>query len=237
MGTHVADAVGELVKLQTLRVHYLPGDPDRWYTVKAPCLLAQLVGSFAQPTGGAGGRSVARSRLPLSAAALDLWMEITGNVHGWAESLGVDRKPYRDAERHAMSRLTRHLDDVHPFADRTVPPIGRMLRAVAAQSVALGREEEAERIAFKATVWAERIRVMLAGPAPDERVHSLRGQACGVCGAARALETREGERFWVPAVQVRFLAMDESLDLWPYRICLACGDNGWIPYSTETPAA
>lgn len=234
---HVADAVGELVKLQTYRVHYLPGDVSRWYTVKAPCLLAQLVGSFAQPTGGSGGRSVARSRLPLSAAALDLWMEITGNVHGWAESLGVDRRPYREAERAQMSGLGRRLEEPHPLADRTVPPIGRMLRAVAAQAVASGRDEEADRIAFKAGVWADRIRVMLAGYAPDERVHPLRGLACEACGAMRALETRENERFWVPAVQVRFMAMDESLDLWPYRICLACGDNGWIPYTSETPAA
>lgn len=234
---HVADAVGELVKLQALRVHYLPGDPDRFYTVRAPCLLAQLHGSFAHPTGGAGGRSISRSRIPLSAAALDLWMEITGNVHGWAEELGVDRRPYREAERAAMGRLNRRLEDEHPLRDRSVPPIGRMLRAVAAQAVALAREEESDRIAFKATGWADRIRVMLAGWAPDERIHSLRGFACQACGAMRALETRDGERFWVPAVQVRFVAMDESLDLWPYRICIACGENGWIPYTSETSAA
>jgi hypothetical protein len=105
--TDLHDAVAALVRVQSQRVNFLPGDPDRFYTVRAPCLLAQLHVVVASSTGGRGGRTVPGSRLPLAADALDLWVEVVGNVHGWADSLRVDRRPYRAAEHATFAPAER----------------------------------------------------------------------------------------------------------------------------------
>lgn len=273
------DAVADLIRAQTCRVHYLPGQPDTHYTVRAPCLLAQLHTAVAASSSGRGGRTVPGSRLPLAADALDLWVEILTDTHGWAQYLGVDRRPYRAAEtatavavervpawtrrnwqwlgaqarrvwppspvgsplphETAPARYPVPIDDPDPLADRTVPPVGRLLRATAAQAVAIRADEVAERMAYRASGWADRIRVMLAGWTVDEHIYPIRGEQCEVCGATSVVDERDGERWRVPAVQVRFMAFEggDPDDLWPCRFCVACGDNGWIPYRSETGAA
>ena len=270
--TDLHDAVATLVRIQTQRVNYLPGDPDRFYTVRAPCLLAQLHLVVASSTGGRGGRTVPGGRLPLAADALDLWVEVVGNVHGWADNLGIDRLPYRAAEHTtfappermpgwarrawpwmgapsrlgesvppepapAVHRLT--LDDSDPLADRTMPPVGHLLKATAARAESLAVDAVIDRMTFVFRQWAGRIGTLLVGQGVEERIHQLRGQACDECGATTVTDDRDGERFVRPAVEVRFMGVDggEPGDLWAYRTCLACGDNGWVDYSTETPGA
>lgn len=272
--TDLHDAVAELIKAQTLQVHYLPGDPDRSYTARAPCLLQQLRAAVASSTSGRGGRTVPASRLPLAAEALDLWVEITSSVHAWADALRIDRRPYRVAERTqfvpadrmpvwlrrtwawsgdqvdehgvpvpieplpalppAIHRLA--FEDHDPLADRTIPPVGHLLKAVAARAASLAVDEVTETITRRAHGWADRIRAMLAGLDLDERIRPIRGAACPACGATTAPEQRDDGLYLVPAVQVRFMAMEgrEPDDLWAYRICIACGDNGWVAYTTET---
>jgi hypothetical protein len=212
---------------------------------------------------------VPASRLPLAADALDLWVEITANVHGWADLLHIDRRPYRAAERVQFEREERlpgwlrrlwqwtgpagemlaplpvlppaihrlAVEDHDPLADRTVPPVGQLLRAVAARAATLAVDEVTDRIAYKAHSWADRIRTMLGGVQADDHIYPIRGATCPACGAFSVLEARDGERYQVPAVQVRFMPLDggEPDDLWAYRMCVACGDNGWVDYTSETP--
>jgi hypothetical protein len=267
------DAVGELIRAQTRTVHYLPGDPDRWYTVRAPCLLTQLRTTIASSTGGRGGRTVPSSRLPLDSGALDLWVEITGNVHAWADALHIDRRPYRAAERTQFTppdrmpgwlrrtwvwssdHVDQHgtpvpieplppvapaiyrlaLEDHDPLTDRTIPPVGQLLKAVAARAASLAVDEVTERITTKSTGWTSRIRAMLAGLQVDEQIRPIRGAQCPECGASTAPEQRDDGLYLVPAVQVRFMPLDGADgELWAYRMCIACGDNGWVEYTTET---
>lgn len=268
------DTVGDLIRAQTLQVHYLPGDPGRSYTVRAPCLLAQLRTAVASSSGGRGGRSVPGSRLPLAADALDLWVEVTSTVHHWADALRIDRRPYRTAERTqfvpaermpgwlrrtwawssdqvdehgtpvpitplppvppAIYRLT--LEDHDPLTDRTIPPIGQLLKAVAARAASLAVDEVTDRITTKAHGWTGRIRTMLAGLQVDEQIRPIRGATCQACGAVTAPEQRDDGLYLVPAVQVRFMPLDGADgELWAYRFCVACGDNGWVEYTSETP--
>jgi hypothetical protein len=213
--TDLHDAVGELVRQQVRRVHYLPGDPERHYTARAPCLLAQLQAAVAASSNGGGGRTTPASRLPLAADALDLWVEITANVHGWADLLHIDRRPYRAAERVQFEREERlpgwlrrlwqwtgpagemlaplpvlppaihrlAVEDHDPLTDRTVPPVGQLLRAVAARAATLAVDEVTDRIAYKAHSWADRIRTMLGGVQADDHIYPIRGATCPACGA------------------------------------------------------
>jgi hypothetical protein len=278
-------AIGELLRPQQLRVHYLPGLPAEYYTATAPCLLAQLTDALT-PSAGSGGRKGAASRIPVNADAWDLLVEIATNVHGWADHLGVDRKPYRAAPaltvRTAGERLPDwqrrlgpymgrpspldgpgdippprredlpaavepptpaaplfavRLDEAGPFAHTGIPPLGHLLRAVAAQAVAANQQAIADRLERKAGQWATRIRTMLAALAADERVYPQRGVPCPACAATAAFEDRgEDGTYRVPALLVWFAA-DEGADpddLWLYRHCRACGDEGWVEYTTET---
>src|SRR5258708_6175293 len=66
-------------------------------------------------------------------------------------------------------------DDPDILADYATPPIGRLLRSVAAQTVAVRADDVAARVLQRASEWSDRIRVMLAGWDPDERIFPLRG--------------------------------------------------------------
>lgn len=284
-------AIGELLRPQQLRVHYLPGLPAEFYVATAPCLLAQLVDAVASSSNGQhdGASAGGGARIPIATDAWDLLVEIATNVHGWADHLGVDRKPYRAAPaltgRTAAERLPDwqrrlgpymgrpspldgpgdippprredvpaavtpptpaaplfavRLDEAGPFAHTGIPPLGHLLRAVAAQAVAANQQAIAERLERKAGQWATRIRTMLAALAADERVYPQRGVACPACEQAVVFEDRGDDgTYRVPAVVAWFAAADgaDPDDLWLYRHCRACGDEGWVEYTTETPDA
>lgn len=290
MSASLTAAIGELLRPQSLRIHYLPGLPAEYYTATAPCLLAQLVEALESSSGGHGGRTGPGARIPVNTDAYDLWMEIASNVHGWAAYLHVDRRAYvgplgvKRAARPAdlrepdwIRRLGPYLrGDVDPawytsvptpglslsdagpsmtrtgpspsmrslpasrtvpFATTDIPPLGLLLRAVAAQAVAAGEQQIADRLERKAGVWATRIRTMLAMAHRDERVYPIRGAACPSCDQEAVIEDRGDDgTYRVAALVVWMLPVEggDPDDLWPYSHCRACGEEGWLDYTTET---
>jgi hypothetical protein len=270
-------AIGELLRPQQLRVHYLPGLPAEYYTATAPCLLAQLADAIGVGSERAGGHGAEGSRALISAEAWDLWAEVHADVHGWAAYLHIDRSPYvgdlsqkvrlavdrqpewthrlapylhADADDAAPATapppakpplFAVNLDDQGPFAATTIPPLGYLVRAVAAQAVAANEQAIADRLERRAGQWAVRIRALLAASPADERVYPVPGAACPACDAEVVMEERPGDgTYRVPALIVRFLPIEggDPDDLWPYRQCRAraCGEEGWVEYTTETPA-
>ncbi len=276
------DAVGALIRTQTLRIHYLPGLRSAHYTVRAPCLLAQLEAEVGASTGGtaSGGRGAATL---VASDALDLWVAILTAVHAWARHLGIDRRPYldrtpitasgaADPEREPgwMRRLAPHLapvdwagplaapgppdtgsspppppapaahlwrlglEDTPALADRHVPPVGRLLRAVAATIVERGDERVADAVTRSTLRWADQIRALLTHTG---ELRALRGMACASCAATTARDERPDGVYPVPALVVRMAVMDggDPDDRWPYLQCRACGDAGWLTYRTQTP--
>lgn len=234
--THLTDAVGELVRHHTMRIHYLPGAPDRHYTVRAPSLLTQLADLIATSNNGRGGRTVPTSRLPLDPTALQLWTDLASNVHGWARELGINRRPY----------LTGR-----PVDDEAATLLGRLLRATAAAATARGDDDLiADAIGRRCWCaaaditpadcrrgcWTHRIRAVLTGTVSDRE---LRGVACPDCGAYTATEHRDRETYRVPAVIVRVAHLPDAGpdDLWVYRMCRACHAEGWLDYTTQTGVA
>lgn len=128
-------------------------------------------------------------------------------------------------------------------AQPDIPPVGRLLRATLAEAIARGEQPIADRIGRSATSWAERITALLGQVQAAERTFSIRGEACDQCGATTAMEQRDdGLRYQVPTIQVRLLHPlelgdwdrgddDQRAELWPYKVCLACGVNGWLSYT------
>jgi len=233
---HVADAVAELIRQQTLRIHPLPGAPEKFYTARAPSLLDQLADAVAQSNGGRGGRTVPGSRIPVSADAIDLWWRIQTSTHGWARNLGVDRHG----------------------------PFPGLLRRVAA--AAADNEPMAHLIRRRAwcgndvtpddctTCWTHRIRGLLT---PDLTDRELRGASCWACRTrteqhdpatgnttevwqptTTTMIEQDGEHYRVPAIVVRVATLHDASpdDLWIYRMCRACGAEGWLDYTTQTAA-
>lgn len=88
------DAVAELIRARSMRID-LFGLAS--YTVRAPCLLAQLADALGVGS-ETGGRGIPTSRPPLNADAWDLWADIATATHTWADHLGLDRRPYRPTE-------------------------------------------------------------------------------------------------------------------------------------------
>ena len=115
--THLVDAVGQLLRQQTMRIHFLPGAPDAFYKVRAPSLLAQLGDAVASSTTGRGGRTTPGSRVPLAVDALQMWTDIHTAVHAWAKELHVDRRPYL-----RLTRAAAYSTDVGPAWMRTLRP-------------------------------------------------------------------------------------------------------------------
>lgn len=87
----VHDTVAALTRVQRQHIEVTPTVS---YRVEAPCLLQQLYEAVALGT-EAGGRGVPGSRANIAIDALDLWREILHNTAGWADTLGIDRAPYR----------------------------------------------------------------------------------------------------------------------------------------------
>lgn len=289
------DAVAELVRPHKLRIQLTPAVA---YTVRAPCLLAQLEHALGLGS-ESGGRGVPSSRPLIAPEAWDLWVDVVTATYAWADHFGIDRAPYRRQTGVVVDPLDRRpppervpgwmtvlagwvrpvawadvpevlaapsgarrsvpapevpaarrlvplpLDDGAPLAD--IPPVGRLLRAVAAEAIARGQDDVAKRIARSATSWARQTRTLLRQLEVEERVWPIRGQECGQCGATTAMESRHEDRcpedcdaprcrYRVPAIQVRLQPVpvgedDEDSEepaLWPYWVCLACGDNAWV---------
>ena len=193
-------AVALLVDRPKLRIQ---ATPQVAYTVEAPCLLAQLHDAFASSSGGHGGRTVPGSRMPLNTAALELWTEIAADAAVWACVLGIDRARYR--------RQT---------SERQPPPVGQLLRAVAAAVVQReDRAAMAERITHNCRAWAGRIETMLA---PDQASHrSLSGVTCRDCGATWVSDADDQPR--LPALWVEYGETGVIRCLW----CRACGAHTW----------
>lgn len=234
---HVADAVGELIRQQTLRIHYLPGDPNRYYTARAPSLLDQLADAVTASTTGRGGRTVPGSRLPLDASAVDLLVAIVTTIHTWARTLGQDRHG----------------------------PPSTVLRRVSTTIVASSDHDDLARLVQRrcwcgqtditpadcGRCWTHRIRAMLT---PDATDREIRGAACWSCKTktidpvtgtelweptTTTVLDQDGERLRVPAIVVRVAALPDTGhtdDLWIYRMCRACGTEGWLDYTTTTAA-
>lgn len=293
--THLADAVGMLIRQHTMRIHFLPGSPDTHYRVRAPALLTQLHDAITTGNTGSGAR-IPGSRLPLDPAALDLWHHIHTSVHGWARELGIDRRPYtalaradveREREPAWVHTLRPWLQPVawdeqlaaptpiepiaapkpaprrQPLGDHgltvDIPPIGRLLRATAA---AAATHEDITRTMTRRSwcgrelipadctlgCWTHRIQTLLATITEDR---AIRGAECWVCrtgkidpntGTEVFMPTttttidQDGEKLRVPAIVVRVAELPGAGpdDLWIYRMCRACGAEGWLDYTTTT---
>jgi hypothetical protein len=115
-------------------------------------------------------------------------------------------------------------------------PIGRLLRAVAAETVSQGLDEAGDRLAYRCIGWARRIPAMLAGMVRDREI---RGALCGSCEAMTWLEyggdqkieadkRRLDDFYRARAIAVRVAVLDDPGpdDLWVYRVGRACGDEG-----------
>lgn len=186
------EAVGELIRARSMRVEVTR---DVAYTVKGPCLLAQLAEALAVG-GESGGRGKTGSRLPINADVSDLWWEVSTSTHAWAASLGIERRP--------------------PAGFRSSTPwVGVLLRKAAADSMSRGFAEMADRIETNALRWTRRIEGMLSGLVEQRPV---RGATCRVCAASWVTEVRPGDgTYRVPAIVL--IVRDGERDL----VCLACG--------------
>ena len=236
MTVHLADAVGELLKAPSMRIHYLPGAPERFYTVRAPSLLDQLADAVANSS-GSHAHTVPGPRLPLSAEAIDAWYQILTSLHTWAKDLGVDRGG----------------------------SAAQLLRRLLVAAVRSGHEDTARMIQKRCwcgraelmpsdcgRCWVHRIQGLLITEVPDREI---RGAACTHCrseqvdpdtGTVVMVPTtttvieRDGERLRVPAIIVRVSPApwnaEDDTDLWVYRMCRACGAEGWLDYTTQTSA-
>ena len=253
--THLADAVGELLRQRTLRIHPVPvGRPDVSYTVRAPGLLEQLGDAVGNSTStGDGAHAVPGPRLPVSADALDLWYQISTSLHAWASDLDVAR---REPAPVLLSRL-RRLDLAQTVA---MPVLLRRVMVAAAPHEPIATVMQRRCWCGQSGIapgdcgrcWAHRIEALLAPQLVDRE---LRGAACTYCLTPRldpvtqtivseptttTVIERDGERFRVPAIVVRVAAAPwaegADTDLWVYRMCRNCGTEGWLDYSTSTAA-
>lgn len=239
---HLADAVGVLLRQHTMRIHYLPGRPEVYYTARAPGLLVQLAEAVGSSSSGTGGRTVPGSRLPLNADVLQLWTDIQLSIHGWAKALGVSR---REPD---IARLLRQT------AAAAVKPGAEGIAATMARRCACGRDIAP---ADCSGCWAHRIEGMLT-PTLEDR--EIRGAACSQCTTEHRttnpengtltvehlptrtlLQVRDGELYRVPAIVVRVavLPLGDGVvatadDLWIYRMCRACGAEGWLDFTSES---
>ena len=254
MTVHLADAVGELLKAPSMRIHCLPGAPERFYTVRAPSLLDQLADAVANSS-GSHAHTVPGPRLPLSAEAIDLWHQVMTSLHMWARDLGLER---RSTPTHILTTL--RTVSITPMASPS-----QLLRKLKVAAVRPGAEEIADAIQKRCwcgraelmpsdcgRCWVHRIQGLLITEVPDREI---RGAACTHCrseqvdpdtGTVVMVPTtttvieRDGERLRVPAIIVRVSPApwnaEDDTDLWVYRMCRACGAEGWLDYTTETAA-
>jgi hypothetical protein len=223
----VFTAVGELVKVQQIRVEYLPGKTYRAY---APCRLGQLADAVAASTSGSGGHSKPGSRIPIAADQLDLYRDIAMAVGLWAYALGVDRSGLRGGRPYGAGTTRARFE---------TPPLGRLMVKVAGEAMRLRRFEMADRIGHDSRKWAGRIDAMLPQPRlrPDGSMvgrpgtSSIRGRACPNCDSIDVVDVRDDDgTYRVPALQISYAEVEQGgLDV-PFWWCRVpgCGHWGWL---------
>ena len=182
-----------------------------------PCLLTMLTTYLVHATKN-GGRGPGGASAPIDPAAWDLKREIELKTYTWADLLGINPKPYAQA------------DTPRPGKPAT-PPIGKLLRAVAHEAERVARQPVADAITTCSRRWARQIEEMLAGE-PEQR--GVRGATCPACATTEITEVRDdpGNRrrddglgsFRTPAIVL--IAATEP-DEPPTLVCLACG--WWSP--------
>lgn len=236
---HVADAVGELLRTRSTVITPLPiGRPDVTYTVRAPSLLDQLADAVASSSNGRGGRTVPGSRLPLDSGAVDLWWHMQTTIHGMAKALDLRR-------RGAPGAVLRRL------AAAVVKPGQEAMAATLRRRCWCGKSSIAPDDCGRC--WVHKIEAMMT---PQFADRELRGVGCWEC-RTETLDPRNGTRYWaptttvlieqsgervrVPAIVVRVAVMPgleaaTADDLWIYRMCRACGAEGWLDYTTSSAA-
>jgi hypothetical protein len=221
----VHTALGELLRIQTLTIEYLPG---RTYRAKAPCRLARLAAHIGASTGSGGGRAPTASSTLVDADALDLWTAIVGAAYEWAAFLRVDIRPYHGG--------TPTGTDTSPLGRWDTPPVGRLLRQVAQRARDTGHPAVVDRITHDAYTWARRIDALLGGTVATDstgrliarrEATDLYGRTCPVCDTRHVVEERDGDgRYRVTALQLRYA--DLNGEQHPYWWCRACQAWSWL---------
>jgi hypothetical protein len=248
----IHEALGELLAVRRLRVQVTPAIG---YDVTAPCRLRQLADAVGSSLGtGHGGGNSDGSPALADPAALDLWGDILHATSAWAVAVGVDRRTYlRPAVRpsgapgvlrYRGAGYDAATDEQGPpravvvmtpdtplWAAETTPPLGRLLRASAAEADRLGYDAMCDTIARDARRWAGRIDAMLGAVRDRIRARDIAGVRCPDCGARVVVADVDGERTQLPAVLVG-LSDDES----PYWACRSCLAAGWLVTPEELAA-
>lgn len=195
------------------------------YRVWAPCLLRQLEEAVANSNAGSGGRAMPGTKAPLDMGALDLWTEIQVSAGAWAAVLGIDRRRYRNGPRAAD--------------EDSIPPVGLLLRAVAADLAGrTDREAMAQAVERNARRWAGQIERMLTPPLDAGR--GIVGAPCHGCGTVWVVSIPDpapGEPdrvVWEPAED--WPTLDRQPAIWVERgetgiirclWCRGCGRHTW----------
>lgn len=185
------------------------------YTVKQPCLLAQLQDAIAQgmERGGGGGGIGPGAGVPISTEALDLWEKINYNTHALAQHLGLNRRD--------------------PAPSSPTPWVGRLMRHAVATAHGKGLYRLTERVAHNARSWAAQIEAMLSKAPRAQR--GIRGQACADCGQIWVHTPRHDGTYKQPAIVM--IIEDEGR----WLVCLGCGSTdpvdlpaGLVIYQSES---
>jgi hypothetical protein len=173
------EAVGELIRT---RDELIQTDDGRTTRIHGPCLLALLITHLHASTRGNGAGGKGAGTMPLNTQAWDLLVEIRHNTYSWADLLGVD--------------ATRYAAEDTPRAGKpTTPPIGKLLRAVAAVASTTARDEVANAITRCAHRWAKQIEEIVD---QQRERRGIRGGACPNCAATEVTEERDDVDRWPP---------------------------------------
>jgi hypothetical protein len=196
------DAVADLIRTRTT---FIEINLETRYRVKGPCLLAMLEEAI---TAGSNSRTggVPGSRPPIAVDAWDLWVSVQTSTRGWARHLGLDRSRY---ETDPATRAR------HGFV---TPPVGRLLRGVAATAVSTGQGAVSARVTTSARTWARSIETMLAGEPEQRHIRAT----CPACDAATVRDLRDEDGRTVP-----YLIPALSLTTWESLRWVCCSGCGW----------
>lgn len=196
--TDLHDLVNGLTRTDKMRVTV----GYQGYTATAPCLLAQLAEAIEYRDDRNGTRSIPGSRPPLDMTALDLWVEICSNLRQWAVFLDVHRA------------VSMKPTDNRPSGKPALPPVGGLLRAVAAAARDRAEQGVLDALTRSCRSWTDRINGLFS---PGSGQRQLYGVACIRCDATSVWTDRDGERILTPAI-----ILTRIPDAGSQLICQAC---------------